>query len=106
MNLTAWLVDTIYVSNRTGVTAGGDPQWSTPVAVKARVEANTRLIITDTGNEQQANHKIATITEIGQTDRVWLPGIDQTDSSESKRPILVNSATTKNGSFRYYEVFL
>ena len=101
-----WLVDTIYVARQTGRNASGDPAFTTPVAVKCRVEVDTRLIVTPSGTEQQANHKIGTLTEIRQTDRVWLPGADSSVAAQAKRPILVTAATRKSGGDALYEVFL
>jgi len=106
MNVDAWLVDTIYVAHQEGRDASGDPVFSDPCAVCARVEGDSRLIVGESGNEQQVNNKVATTTKIVSTDRVWLPGKDKTDITEARRVILVTSAKIKNGAFELFEVFL
>ena len=106
MNVASWLNQTIYVARQSGVDAYGRSSYGAPFAVKARVERETRLVLSPSGQEHQANDKIACLVELTPTDRVWLPGVDQTDDTESKRPILITSATSKNTTERLWEVFL
>ena len=106
MNIESWMVDTIYVASSSGSLDGyGKPSYATARAVSCRVEGNSRVIPGEQ-NEQQANHRIATLDEIKSDDKIWLPGDSTSDASLSKRPILITTATVKDGSQRLWEVFL
>jgi len=104
-NLVTWFNQTIYKASATGRDADGDKTYGTPVAVKARVEKERKLLVNSQGNEIQADYMIFTTTEIVLSDSIWLPGQDPA-TDESKRPIEVWSTTRKTPNEVLYEVFL
>lgn len=107
MGRASWYVDTIYVASPTGVGNDGLQDYGTPAAVKARVEPEHKLWYKGqggTGAEQRTDHYIATDTEIGYDDRVWLPG--ESISGEGHRPIKIQVTSNKPGTSTVYEVFL
>jgi len=106
MNPQSWFVDTVTVARKTGKSSYGDPTFGAQFTIKARVENYTQLVVDPDGNEQRANHRIATQNQIYDTDRIWLPGDNTSSSDAARRAIKVAKATTKSGSALLYEVWL
>jgi hypothetical protein len=102
LDYTGWLVDTIYVQEQTGVDNYGDPSWGTKASRLARVETKQQMVLGNDGNERLSRHRVATATAIGLNARVWLPDDDDTDTTEARRPLAVESAATKDGSVLLY----
>ena len=95
----------ITFSTKTGRSASGDPTYSAQTTIKARWEKRARMIINVEGNEEAAEGRLITETEIPLLSRVWLEGADTTDANESKKPINVGKAQTPGG-YTLYEVWL
>jgi hypothetical protein len=106
MGFASWLIDTINVASATGTDNFGQPTYGTPRAINARVEAETRLVISPDGNQLMVNHKIAVAEQLYTTDRIWLPGDSTSDVTKARRSLLINSAATRIGTFRFWEVYL
>ena len=105
MSLAGYMPDTITLADRTGVT-GGTPSYGSQYTAPARVEASDKKIIGTDGNELQAEHAIATETEIKTTQRIWLPGDDTTDNTEARRALKVKNAREADGSGGHWEAWL
>ena len=67
-----------------GVDGFGNPIWSDPVPIKARVEGRMQRVVTIDGVEVTSDHNFITQDEVGQHDRIWLPGHDPTDLSRAR----------------------
>lgn len=105
MDISSWLVDTIYWAARVGADGYGQPFYGTPVALPARVEGKNVLRISS-NPELQYDHAICTLVQIGPDDQVWLPGADFTDSTAAKRPLRANTAYTKDENYQFYMTYL
>lgn len=105
MNLSSWFKDTIYVAEKTGKNNYGDPSYSAPVAVKARVELGSKVIRDDAGNEKQSMAKIATDHEIKWSSAIWLPGESTVDDTPHTVVDLF-VADNKSGGWTQYEAYL
>lgn len=76
MDISRWLVDTIYWAARTGAEGYGQATYGFPVALPARVEGKNSLVL-GSNPQLKYDHAIATLTQIGPDDQVWLPFVDQ-----------------------------
>jgi len=106
MNITSWLNQTIYVATKTGVDAFGNPTWGAPTAVKARVEGRMQRVVDTSGVEVVSDKQILTLTQIGQEDRIWLPGEDTSDTSKARIPKAIAEAPAKDGATQFWQVYL
>lgn len=105
MSFGDYMVDTITLADRSGVT-GGTPSYDAQYTAVARVEDSDKKIIGTDGNELQAEHVIATETAIKTTTRIWLPGDDTAKNEEARRAIKIKHAREADGSGGHYEVYL
>ena len=84
--LRATLTDTIYIASMTARSSTGQPTYGTPASVVARVETDARTIDRPDGTQLSTMHWICLDTTriplLG--DRLWLPGIDQTDATKAR----------------------
>lgn len=99
------LTDTVTIASLTGRSDYGDPAYGALLAIKARVENETKMVIDQDGNERQANHKIVTESEVKISDRVWLPGDNIALVNDARRPVTTRDAATPGG-YRLYETWL
>lgn len=104
--LRAQFQQTIYVASVTSVSNYGDPSYGAPVARKARVVQRPRRTTNATGEEIVTTFLLACEQEIKATDRVWLPGVDQTNLSLSLEPKTVAIGVNERGQTTHYEVGL
>jgi hypothetical protein len=105
MDISAWLTDTIYWASRTGADSYGQATYAAPVPLSARVEGKNVLSLS--ANPQlMYDHAICTLEQIMPDDQVWLPGANQTDPTQAKRPLKTNTAYTKDESYQFYMTYL
>lgn len=106
MNLSSWLVSTVYVADVSGKTAKGDPTFGAAVAVPARVEAVRRFTRNAQGQKSISSHTIYTTTAIALTSRVWLPGDSAATTQLACVPLSVEGCPDKYGNVTLYKVLL
>lgn len=112
--LRAQLAETIYVASPSTVDTYGQIAYGAPVAVKARVEfkrsveSGGRGGVLEAREGEQAGTSTFVITEsaITITDRIWLPGDDQTDATLARRPLAVLRLPNERGAVDHYETKL
>jgi hypothetical protein len=90
---------------KSGRSSSGDPSYGAQSTVKARWEKKAKLVISADGNEEAAEGRLVSETEIPLLSRVWLPGDNTSEINESKKPINVGKAQTPDG-YTLYEVWL
>ena len=107
MNLKTWFNDTIYVARVAGINyATGQPTYGTPFAVKCRFEYQQKTVVDVNGEERVSSNHFATDTEIKIDDRVWLPGVNQSDPSKASKILSIESASTKQKTSKLWQVYL
>lgn len=106
MNISHLFKDTVTIARSSGVSGAGDPTFAAQVTCSARVEHGTKLITDASGNKVEAEHWYVSTTEVGQDDRVWLPGDSTGDNNAARRPIMVKKATELLGGITLYGVYL
>ena len=106
MSLASILNQTIYVASVASLDGYGKPTYGTPVARSVRVEARRQAVTTARGEEAVSNHRLWCLTEINLTDRVWLPGKNQSVAEESNVPLTVSSCSDFSASRTLYKVEL
>ena len=87
------MLDTVYIAHQSGVGASGQPTWGSPTAYPARVDQMQRVEDTSTGKTIVTRSWILldSPAAIVQGDRLWLPGVDQTNINLARR---VNEIST------------
>ena len=106
MSLTEMLTQTVTVQAYSGRNNFGDPQFAVGTSdVSARVESNMEVIRDKDGNERVSETQVVTGVSVGLFDRVWLPGTDTSDDSESLVPMNVKSAQTPSGGLVIYHIY-
>lgn len=106
MNISSWLVDTVYLARYNSTDAAGDPSFAENEAISARVEYGSQLILGQGENSITYDHKFVTTSEVGRNDRVWLPMDNQADNQQGRRVLRVVQAYDKAGVYNFYEVYL
>jgi len=108
MNIDHLCPATIYVASPTGSTDHYNKQgYESPRAIKARVDVTQRYVRSPQGSMVLATHTLYTVEAIGIFDRVWLPGVDQTNAALSKPVVNVDSVPElSSSSTNHYEVAL
>jgi chitodextrinase len=104
--LKAQLAETIYVATASGVDQAGDPSYNAPATRAARVVNVRDTVERKDGTILETTVAIITEAEIKLTDRVWLPGVDQTDATKARRPRYVEKAITERGALDFYRTKL
>lgn len=99
------MTHTVTKASKSSRANSGDPTFGTQTTIKARVEHRSKLIMKADGNEQMAESRLISESEILLTDRVWLPGDNTAVVNESKQPIAVGRADTPAG-YMLYEAWL
>lgn len=97
--ITSWLVDTITIAAPSGVSNYGDPTFGAQSTLSARVEKKESIVLDINGNERRVAWQVASLTAIALNSRVWLPGDDTADNTEARRPVSIESATTKPSTY-------
>jgi len=106
MDISSWMIDNITVASPTGAVDGyGQPVYATARTVACRLEYSRKLVTEPNGNEIEAKHRISTDQEITWEDLIWLPGEDS-DTAPSKRPLVIERASTKSGAYTIWEARL
>jgi len=101
MKWTHRLVDTISYKVRSGF-SDGDYTWGSLATAAARVEEYPKIVRSVSGEELAASHRIATETDIPTHARVWLPGADTNDATESYSILRRDKAKTLDGAYTLY----
>lgn len=83
----ATMLDTVYIARQSGISASGQPTWGSPVAYPARVEPVQRVASSAEGQSLVTRTWILldSSAAIAQGDRLWLPGVDQTNAALARR---------------------
>lgn len=97
------LRQTIYVATAASRNNFGDPAYGTPTAVLARVETDTQEMETPDAEKRQTRWVIITESQINMSDRIWLPGVDQTQGSLGREPRQVDELFDEFGNVDHYE---
>ena len=108
------LAQTIYIASPASVDAFGQITYDPPVATPARVEnfgavtsgSRGGAIEVEDGEEKSTKMLIITETAITIMDRVWLPGVDQTNAALARRPLSVLALPDEKGAIDHYETRL
>lgn len=100
------LAETIYVASPSTVDTYGQIAYGAPVAVKARVEYRPKVGSNTDGEERESDTFVITESAITITDRIWLPGDDQTDATLARRPLAVLRLPDERGAVDHYETKL
>lgn len=95
------LLSAVTYKTRSGF-SDGDYTWSAASTAKCRVEQYPRIVQGVGGEELQASHRVATTTNIPVHARVWLPGADTNDDSESYAVLRREEAYLLDGSYTLY----
>ncbi len=106
MSLERILNQTAYVASVASLDAYGKPTYGTPVARSVRVEARRQSFTNSSGEEAISNHRIWCLEAINLTDRVWLPGRNQSVAEESNIPLAVSSCGDFGNTRTLYKVEL
>ena len=106
MALAGMLTQEIVIERFTGRDNYGQPQFSPiQITADARVESKMELIRDSDGDERVSATQVVTLTVVNPSDRVWLPGDDPTNASDSIIPIAVSSAQTPSGDIVMYHLY-
>lgn len=100
------LAQTIYIASPASVDAFGQITYDPPVAIAARVENDSSIKNDADGEEKASNMLIITETAIDIMDRIWLPGVDQSDAALARRPLSVLALPNEKGAIDHYEARL
>ena len=100
------LAQTIYIASPASVDAFGQITYDPPVAIPARVENDSSVKDDADGEENASNMLIITEAAITIMDRVWLPGVDETDATVARRPLSVLALPDEKGAIDHYETRL
>lgn len=99
----AQLAQTIYVATAASAPdSAGDPTWAAAASRAARVE-NKRTM---NGEELFSDTLIIVENSIGPSDRIWLPGIDQTDNTLARAPKAIYTRVDELGATSHFEVLV
>lgn len=101
------LKSTIYVRSVVAYSPTGHETLSAARAIKAHVELATVTVPVEGGTERKTVTRIICESEIGESDRVWLPGKDPDDDTAGRAvdKVLGFQSPTGDG-IDHYEVFL
>ena len=111
MTLSSWLVHECTKKSRTGLGTKGDPEFGNATTFRARIEKTTRRIRFWNEQTKAAQFVMATDVEIKSDDVIWFPSIagetadDTTVASAARSLILIESATSKPGALRLWQVY-
>lgn len=101
MNLAHLLLDTCHVASPSAPSTHGDPSFSSPRPIAARVE-HARVLRPE---EVAFSHRIFTTEAVSVGDRLWLPG--EPTTNERARPVQeVRRVASLNGATMLVEVLL
>lgn len=106
MSLARILNQTAYVASVVSTDSYGKVTYSAPVARSVRAQAKRQLVTTASGEESVANNVLWCTETINLTDRVWLPGADQTNAEASNVPLTVSSCSDFSNTKTLYRVEL
>lgn len=93
MSLDRILNKTAYVAPVIATDARGKLTYGPPVPRKVRSEVRRTMVKKASGEEAVSNHRFWCIEPVNLTDRVWLPGEDQSSAEASHLPLTVESAS-------------
>jgi len=100
------LKETINVATASGKDAAGDLSYNAPAARSARVVNVRDTVEKRDGTMLETTIAIITETAISLTDRVWLPGVDSSNATLSRRPQYIEKAVDEFGDLDFYRTKL
>lgn len=107
MDVSLWLNQTINWSQKTGVTAAGDPVLAAPVAIPARVELQPEIVREGSrGTELEQGSIVYTLQKISPEDRIWYPGDSPASIDLTRAPLVSHAVVDRNGNILYYKTIL
>lgn len=104
--LKAQCQQTIYVAQFSARDSFGDQTFGAPVAMLARVEAETQESDSPDGESRQSRFRVVTELEVRASDRVWLPGDDPTDGTLGREPMEIQGVPDERGNTDHYELLV
>lgn len=81
----------------------GDPSFNAPAAVLCRCEPDDATTEQPEGQELVTRYRIVTEAAILKTDRIWLPGDDQTDPKLGRQVMKVQPCPGEDGVVDHWE---
>lgn len=102
------LTTSVTVKPVTGYSEGGTETLGAGVVLPAYAELTTRVVPSATGDKRVTATLIVVETPVSPDDRVWLAGLDTTDSRLSKRPeqVIVYRDPLAGGAISHCEFML
>lgn len=101
-------LQTIYRASRSSRGASTKPTFGAPAAMSVYVEPSTREVPSgiDGSTTVLSNTLILSESEIKREDRIWLPGVDQTNGELAEVVKWVDPITDFDGTVSHYEVYV
>lgn len=84
-------------------TARGDRTFSTPTEICVRIEQDEEIIQRVDGNLRRSTHLVISTDQIREGDRIWLPGVDETDDTLAREVLSVLESPNEKGEIEHYE---
>ncbi len=100
------LNETINVATPSTRGNDGSITYNAAASRSAYVERKDGEVMSVTGEMLKASHWIVVEASVGMSDRIWLPGDDETDATLARRPLSVEAFTDDEGTTHHYEVML
>lgn len=94
---------TIYVATEAARSSFGDPSFNAAAAVRCRCEPDDEASKVTDGEQRITRYRIVTESKINTSDRVWLPGDDQTNATLGRTPLKVQECPGETGAIDHYE---
>jgi hypothetical protein len=107
-NVSRWLNQTVYVARQTGRDASGNPSWSDPEPIRARVEGDFRrqFIENEMAEVVESDFTFISQEPIGKQDRIWLPQDEVGDLTKARIPQRTALAPYFDGDTVFYQTWV
>jgi hypothetical protein len=102
--LAAQLAETVYVAAASTVDSAGDYGYGAPAARAARVVDVASDSEGPDGTSEATDVVLIVQAEVLESDKVWLPGVDQTDAALARRPKRIERGVGELGSVDFFRV--
>lgn len=94
----------IHLASPLSASNSGVITYTSPAPKLARVEEERRVVQVAPGQEVMSTHRIFVDDLVNPDDRVWLPGVDETDSTLARQVLQVHPIPDEHGFIHHYEV--
>jgi hypothetical protein len=102
--LKAQLAETVYIAVASGVDSAGDYSYGAPVARSARVVDVAADSEGPDGTNEASDAVLIVEAEVFESDRVWLPGVNQADATLARRPKRIERGVGEFGTTDFFRV--